>query len=239
MSPHQTKVRPRATRPRTDNVGLLVDLAEDQSGLFTARQAVHKGVAHTTLASLVRRGLAESVARGVYRFRGTPAAPDTGLRAAWLLLDPGIPAWERTPGAGVVSHRSAAALLGLGDLPADVHEFTLPSRKQSSRPDVRLHKAAAASLADAVIKVHGLPVTRPARIAIDLLADGEEPDAVGRVIADALTAGKETPRAVAKAISGCAPRFGLAAGDGVGLLEQLLRESSAQSKAEWLRQAAA
>jgi hypothetical protein len=29
----------------------------------------------------------------------------------------------RTPGQGVVSHRSAAAVYGVGDLPADRHDF--------------------------------------------------------------------------------------------------------------------
>lgn len=43
--------------------------------------------------------------------------------------------------SGVVSHRSAAALYRLGDLPADVHEFTLPARRQTRRVDVRPHRA--------------------------------------------------------------------------------------------------
>jgi hypothetical protein len=35
---------------------------------------------------------------------------------------------------GVVSHRSAAELYGLGHLTADQHEFTVPSRRQTRRP---------------------------------------------------------------------------------------------------------
>ena len=65
--------------------------------------------------------------------------PDlAALRAAWLQLAPGVPAWQRCADQGVVSHRSAAAVFGLGHLPADVHEFTLPARRQSRRGDVRL-----------------------------------------------------------------------------------------------------
>jgi hypothetical protein len=65
---------------------------------------------------------------------GPPCAP-CGLApaCAW------VPAWERAPDQGVVSHRSAAALYGLGHLPADRHEFTLPTRRQTRRADVRLH----------------------------------------------------------------------------------------------------
>ncbi len=95
------------------------------------------------------------------------------LRAAWLQLAPAVPAWQRTADEGVVSHRSASALYDIGHLPADRHEFILPKRKQSRRGDVRIHQ----------LKLHegewverrGLFVTRPSRIAADLLADREEP----------------------------------------------------------------
>jgi len=43
----------------------------------------------------------------------------------WFQFTPYTPASERTPDQGV-SHHSAAALDGLGHLPADVHGFTLP-----------------------------------------------------------------------------------------------------------------
>jgi hypothetical protein len=66
------------------------------------------------------------VAQGVYHLAGAPIPDHIGLRAAWLQLVPDVPAWERTPAEGVVSHRSAAAVFGLGHLPADRHEFTLP-----------------------------------------------------------------------------------------------------------------
>ncbi len=82
----------------------------------------------------------ERVAHGVYRMAGAPEPDHLALRAAWLQLEPGVWAWEPTPAQGVVSHRSAAALYGLGHLPADRHEFTLPGRKQTRRPEVRLHQ---------------------------------------------------------------------------------------------------
>jgi hypothetical protein len=72
-----------------------------------------------------------------------------------------------------VSHRSAAALYGIGDLPGDRHEFTLPGRKQSRRPDVRLHKGRLDP--GEWIALRGLPVTRPSRVAADQLAERPDP----------------------------------------------------------------
>lgn len=78
----------------------------------------------------------------MYRLVGAPTAEHQELRAAWLQLAPNVPAWERTREQGVVSHRSAAALYGIGHLPADLHEFTVQDRKQTRRQDVRLHRRA-------------------------------------------------------------------------------------------------
>ena len=117
----------------------LAEIAEDQWGLVTRRQAERAGVSADALRRLTRDSSLERVASGVYHLAGAPSPDHKELRAAWLRLAPDIPAWERKPDEGVVSHRSAAALYGLGDLPADRHEFTVAKRKQSSRPDMRLH----------------------------------------------------------------------------------------------------
>jgi predicted transcriptional regulator of viral defense system len=153
----------------------LAPLAEDQWGLLTRRQAGRAGVPPATLQRLASAGVLNRVAHGVYRLTGAPPASDLELRAARLQLLPEIPAWERTPDHGVVSHRSAAALYGLGHLPADRHDFTLPERRQSRRPDVRLHVRPVRP--DDWLVVSGLPVTRPSRIAADLVADQEDPGA--------------------------------------------------------------
>lgn len=82
-------------------------------------------MAWSTLARLAADAAAiERVAHGVYRLRGAPPADHLNLRAAWLQLAPGVPAWQRTSDTGVVSHRSAASMYGLGHLPADIHEFS-------------------------------------------------------------------------------------------------------------------
>lgn len=214
----------------------LLAVAEEQWGLLTTRQVEVAGMAWSTVARMVRGGTLVRVAHGVYRVRGAGEPDHLELRAAWLQLDPGTPAWERGAGDGVVSHRSAAGLYRLGELPADVHEFTLPRRKQSRRDDVRLHRA---NVDDGDwIWLHGLPVTQPGRIAADLLAAREDPGAVGRVIADALRSVYDYPNSVADAIAPHAAVLGMRRGDGLGLLRWLLDLSGDPERAVWMREAA-
>lgn len=212
----------------------LADLAEDQWGLFTRRQAEAAGLAWTTISRLARTGGAERLAHGVYRLRGGPPAEQLDLRAAWLQLAPDLPAWERGPDTGLVSHRSAAALYGIGHLPAEVHEFTLPKRRQSRRADVRLHRG---QTAEGWIRLRGLPVTVPSRIAADLLAERDDPQAVGHLIADALRSAYDHPGSVADAIAPYAAHFGLRRGDGLALLGWLLELSGDPKRSAWLAEA--
>jgi hypothetical protein len=72
------------------------------------------------------------------------------------------------------------------------------------------------------VELHGLPVTRPSQIASDLLADSEDPAAVGHVIADAIRQIFDYPGEFADALAPHAARFGLRRGDGAALLRWLL-----------------
>jgi predicted transcriptional regulator of viral defense system len=223
--------------PRSQSWATVLALAEEQWGLVTTQQIEATGVAWSTLARQVRNGYLERVAHGVYRVRGAGEPEHVQLRAAWLQLSPAMPAWERGTEQGVVSNRSAAALYGLGHLPSDVHEFTLPIRKQTRRKDVRLHRG---DLSEAGwITLHGLPVTLPRRIAADLLDEREDPGAVGGVIADALRAVYDYPGSVARAIGPYAATLGLRRGDGLGLLLWLLDLTGDPERQTWLNEAAA
>jgi len=214
----------------------VLSIAEEQWGLVTKQQVEATGIAWSTLARQVRNGALERVARGVYRVRGAGGVEHLELRAAWLQLNPSVPAWERAPGDGAVSHRSAAALYGVGHLPANTHEFTLPERKQTRRDDVRLHRG---SVEDSDwITLHGLPVTRPHRIAADLLAEREDPGAVGQVIADALRSTFDYPGAVVSAIAPFAAAHGLRRDDGPGLLRWLLDLTGDSEREAWLAESA-
>ena len=198
----------------------LARLAEDQWGLLTRRQAGRAGVSPATVQRLASQGVLRRVAHGVYLLAGAPAPDLVDLRAAWLQLAPETPAWDRSPEQGVVSYRSAAAVYDLGHLPGDRHDFTLPVRRQSRRPDVRLHKQRLDK--GDVRSVRGLLVTRPSRIAGDLLNDLEDPESVGQVIADGLREGHEAPEAFASSLRDSAVRYGFRSGDGAAVLRWLL-----------------
>jgi len=214
----------------------LAEIAEDQWGLLTRRQAEHVGIPQTTLERLTAEGsVLERVARGVYRLTGAPATDHLDLRAAWLQLAPAIPAWERTADHGVVSHRSAAALYDLGHLPADRHEFTMAARRQSRRPDVRLHLRRLQP--GQVIELGGLPVTRPSRIASDLLHAREEPDAVAHVVADAIRGIYDYPGIFADALAPHATQFGLRRADGLAVLRWLLELVGDRDTGRWMEEA--
>lgn len=207
--------------PRYPALAHLAEMAEDQWGLITRQQALETGIPRRTMDRLTAEGgVLKKVAHGVYRLSGAPPPDHEDLRAAWLQLAPDVPGWARTPEQGVVSHRSAADMYGLGHLPEERHEFAVASRHQSRRPDVRLHRR---KLTDKDwIVLRGLPVTRPARIASDLLYDNEDPTAVAHIVSDALRNVYEYPGTVADALDPHAGRFGLRRRDGLALFRWLL-----------------
>ena len=219
---------------RPSTFSRLAEIAQEQWGLVTRRQAELAGISPATLDRLTADGsVLERVAHGVYRLTGAPIPDHLELRAAWLQLAPEVPAWERTAEQGVVSHRSAAAVYGFGHLPADRHDFTIPTRRQTRRPDVRLHHR---SLGDAEwIELRGLPVTRPPRIASDLLRDREDPEAVAHLVVDAMRAVYDYPGNFAEALAPHAAHFGLRRGDGLALLRWLLDLVGNPETQEWMR----
>jgi Transcriptional regulator, AbiEi antitoxin len=201
---------------------LIPEFAEGQWGLITRRQLGALGIRPATLARLLADGTLERVTHGVYRVRGSGEPDHVGLRAAWLLLDPAVPGWQRldNPDVALVSHASAAELYGVGDIRADVHEFTLPARRQTRRSDVRLHRGDVPR--DDRIVLHGLPVTRASWMIGDLLADHIDPETVARITAEVIDRVLDYPAAIAERAAPFAARFGLSRGDGLGVLDQLL-----------------
>ncbi|MGH3932114.1 MAG: type IV toxin-antitoxin system AbiEi family antitoxin domain-containing protein, partial [Pseudonocardiaceae bacterium] len=150
---------------------IVGDYAAGQWGMVTTAQAVAAGVDRTTLARLVNAGLLESPARGVYL---VPAASPTHVdeRAAWLRLEPSRAAWQRQAldaDGGVLSHRSATRIHGLGDLLTSGVDITVPRRRTTRDPRVHLRRGTLT--ADEVIVIDGLPVTTAERTVLDLLAD--------------------------------------------------------------------
>jgi len=210
----------------------LFDVAEGQWGLLTRQQARQAGVEASSLARLTREGLLERVTHGVYRIRGSAEPDHLQLRAAWLALDPGTPAWARvrSPDVALVSHASAASLYGVGDLRADVHEFTLPVRRQTRRADVRLHRGLVPD--GQRLLIDGLPSTTAGRMIADLLGDHVEPAAVAQITAEVVRRAQDYPSTIAQCIAPLAARFGFRRGDGVALLDHLLLLANYSERAE-------
>lgn len=224
--------------PRQSTVERLGHIAEDQWGLITRRQAQDAGISPRTLDRLgTGEAFVRRVAHGVYQLIGAPEPDHLPLRAAWLQLAPDVFAWDREAKDGVVSHRSAADMYGLGHQPADRHEFTVAKRRQSRRPDVRIHSR---DLEDGEwIVLRGLPVTRPSRIASDLLFDNEDPGAVAQIVADSIREVYDYPGTFADSLAPHAARFGFRRGDGVAILKWLLDLVGDPDTDMWMREARA
>jgi Transcriptional regulator, AbiEi antitoxin/AbiEi antitoxin C-terminal domain len=202
---------------------VLAELGASQWGLFTAPQAQHAGVSRVRLSRLTKAGALVRLAHGIYALRGAMSSDRLELRAAWLGLDPARLASDRLgdgPAGAVVSHASAADLYGFGDLDADRHEFTTPSRKQTRRPDVRLHRGV---LTAGDVTLHGgLPVTTPERVVVDLLAAGHDGEHVAGVLASAVRDRRIGLARLAPRLEPFAARLGFPPRDGQSLLDHLL-----------------
>lgn len=203
----------------------LAEVAADQWGLITTAQAGAIGSSAQAIARLAGDGRLERLTHGVYRLTGTPGDPADELRAAWLALDPKRRASDRLRDhvPDVVSHRSAAWLHELGDLDADRLEFTVVRRRQSRRPDVRLHRARL-SRNDWTL-VDGLPVTTVVRTITDLAAAHTDGGHLAGVVRDAVTMKPVDVDVVIHALQPYARRYGAPTGDGRAVLARFLDEA--------------
>jgi len=210
-----------------DALRVLGAVSSGQAGLVTAAQARAAGVDGTLRARLVRDGALEAVDRGIYL---APAAAEPNhleIRIAWLRLDRQTLSAERDGlGAddGVVSHASACVLHELGDIPAPMVELTVPRRRRSTAPYVRI-RVRTGLTATQVTVVDGLPVTTPERTIVDLLRDGADGGHVGGVIADAVGRGLIDPERLARTVARFAPRYAMPGATGLDLLAMLIAMS--------------
>jgi hypothetical protein len=119
-----------------------------------------------------------------------------------------------------VSDRSAALLYGYGDLDGDQHEFTVATRRQSRRGDVRFHRRRL-ERGDWTLR-GGLPVTTAAVTIRDLAATNLDGDHLAGVVRDALLDATVDPEQVCDVLRPFAGAYGAPVGDGVELLRRLL-----------------
>lgn len=200
-------------------------IASDQWGMVTAAHASAAGTGAQALARLANNGELERIGHGIYRLAGAPPGPHDELRAAWLAIDPGRTPTERisTGPTEVVSHRSAAVLHELGDLEADILEFTTSVRRQTRRRDVAFHRGVIGfgdwTLAD------GLPVTTPLRTITDLAVTRIDRGHLGGAVRDAILVHAVPVADAAAALAPYARTYGATAGDGRQLVRILLNET--------------
>ena len=89
------------------------------------------------------------------------------------------------------------------------------------------------------VNLGGLLVTRPSRIASDLLWDHEDPEAVAQLISDSIRLVLDYPGTFSDELGPHAAKFGLRKFDGLGLLRWLLDLTNDPEAAQWLSEARA
>ena len=147
----------------------LFEVAQEQQGFFTAKQAKAAGFAENTHPYHVQVGNWIREHRGIYRLAQFPPSdrPDLVLWALWSRN-------RREDIEGVYSHQTALSIHGLSDLnPAKLH-MTVPTsfRRNSEIPGILvLHYA---DLVESDVQTaQGFRLTRPLRTILDLISAGE------------------------------------------------------------------
>jgi predicted transcriptional regulator of viral defense system len=146
----------------------LFEVADQQQGYFTAKQAKAAGFAENTHPYHVKAGNWVRDHRGIYRLALYPWTDRPDL-ALWAL-------WSRNRNEeieGVYSHHTVLSFYNLSDLnPAKIH-MTVPThfRRNSEIPGVLvLHYA---DLPDSDVETaQGFKLTRPLRAILDLIEAG-------------------------------------------------------------------
>lgn len=104
----------------------LWDIATNQFGFVTARQATDAGIDKHAVQMLVHRGTLSRVGQGVYRFPKHPTGMHDPLMLAVL--------WTRAPEAAL-SHETALDAYGISDVNPDRIHVTIGKRRRLRRAD--------------------------------------------------------------------------------------------------------
>jgi hypothetical protein len=146
----------------------LFEVADQQQGYFTAKQAKAAGFAENTHPYHVRAGNWMREHRGIYRLALYPMTDRPEL-AVWAL-------WSRNRNEeieGVYSHHTVLSFYDLSDLnPAKLH-MTVPThfRRNSEIPGILVLHYADLPESD-VETAQGFKLTRPLRAILDLIEAG-------------------------------------------------------------------
>ena len=179
-----------------ESLEIIGEIASQQWGLCTAKQARAEGITPLTLSRLEMRGGLIRVRHGVYATVGTMMSPALDVKAQWLALRPEMMA---------------------GDLWPDGIRFTVNRRRQSRQPEVQFHRGKLHDHEWTLHPEHNLPITTAARTIVDLALDGHEPQHLLDLIADASAKQLLQEPELLSAFAGNETAFGLPKGDQEGL----------------------
>lgn len=168
----------------------LFELADEQRGYFTPKQALNLGYSRRLQHHYRASGEWLHPERGLYRLRDYPTREDEHF-ARLTLWSRGV---DDAPQA-TVSHQTALRLYDLSDLaPAFVHLTVPPSFRKTPPAGVVLHKAALESRDVQVRSAYR--VTTPLRTLLDLAEGDLSPEHLHAAVREALTRGLVRRRAL-------------------------------------------
>jgi very-short-patch-repair endonuclease len=182
-------------------------IARQQLALVATRQLLAAGLNRESIRSRCKSRVLHRIHQGVYLRGQPPLLPGARELASVLALGAGA----------VVSHRSAVALLGLGepvDGPVDV---TIVGRRRRHRRGIRVHCVPHLDAADHG-DFNGIPITSPARALLDFATQAER-DELERAIGEAYALKLTTERELRRTLDRNPHRGGVA-----GLRAELDRE---------------
>jgi very-short-patch-repair endonuclease len=138
---------------------VIVKLAARQHRVVARRQLLAAGVSSDAIRHRRENGRLHALYRGVYAF----GIPQVDRRGQWLA------AVLACGDSAVLSHRSAAAHLGLLDSVPGPVEVTVPRAGSRSRQGILLHATRSLPGAE-VVRRHAIPCTSVERTLVDLAA---------------------------------------------------------------------
>lgn len=155
----------------------LYEIAEEQAGYFTTKQAREAGFSWERLSANVQTQRFMRIAYGVYRLNHFPGSLHEDLFVAWLRAGP----------SAVVSHQSALAVYELSDvLPSEVH-LIVPRTASRRRKGIRQHTQRLNP--EDVTRRNGLPITTVERTLADVINSGIAQEQVRKAVREGLRRG--------------------------------------------------
>lgn len=171
-------------KTRQDARRRLVAMAGEQSGYFSAAQALEAGYSYQAQKYHADQGNWHRVDRGIFRLPEWPVGQHEDL-VRWTL-------WSTQ--RAVVSHDTALSVHGLGDVnPARVH-LTVPAGFRAKAPELVLHTGVLER--DDVEHHEGFRVTTPLRSVLDVASGHLDLDQLRTALTDALDRGLVTQRSL-------------------------------------------